>query len=83
MLILTTFVCIPISYVETEKKIICFVSWSLLKQEFMVYLFVCKIDSSVVTLEESGKFVGMCNDIAERRAVCDLKAFHSKMQKEL
>jgi hypothetical protein len=49
----------------------------------MVYLFVCKIDSSVVTLEESGKFVGMCNDIAERRAVCDLKAFHSKMQKEL
>jgi hypothetical protein len=30
-----------------------------------------------------GQVVGMCNDIAERRAVCDLKAFHSKMQKKL
>lgn len=28
-----------------------------------------------------GQVIGMCNDIAERRAACDLKAFHSKMQK--
>lgn len=30
-----------------------------------------------------GQVIGMCNDIAERRAVCDLKAFHSKMQKKI
>ncbi len=55
MLILTTFVCIPISYVELAKKIMCSVSWSLFKQEFMVYLFVFEIDSGVVTLEQSDK----------------------------
>lgn len=79
--ILTTFVCIPISCVEIEKKIICFVSWSLFNRVHGIPICLqnwlkCGYAWAI------GQVVGICNDIAERRAVCDLKAFHSKMQKK-
>jgi hypothetical protein len=69
--------------VEIEKKIICFVSWSLFKQEFMVYLFVFKIDSSVVTLEQLGKSLEYAMTLLREEQFVIWKHFILKCKKNL